>query len=154
MANVTKGDILFMALRKAGIASAATLQQPDPDSIMDGLEDLEAMIAQWRSTGFDIGYNISEDGKPLPDDDSGLPIDYKLPVALQLSRQILIDNQRDIPDELATQAHNAMIQLRSAFFEPKYLQRRNDMLTGAGNNKSAEWNRFYHQNTTEEGGGA
>lgn len=154
MATVTKGNIVSMALRKAGLASTTVLLEPEPQSIMDAVEDLESMVATWKSTGFDIGYVFSTDPEPQPDEDSGLDLAYKLPVALQLARQILIDNMRDIPDELANQAHASMIQLRAAFYTPVYLQRRNDMPTGQGNNKSAEWNRFYHQNTTEEGGGA
>lgn len=153
MATVTKGKIVALALRKAGLASVTTLNTADPQMQLDALEDLEAMIGQWKSTGFDIGYLFDPATASLTQD-SGIDAQHYLAVALALARQTLIDNQRDIPDELATQAHDTMIQLRAAFYEPVYLQRRNDMPVGAGNNKSAEWNRFYHQNTTEEGGGA
>ena len=153
MATVTKGKIVSLALRKAGLASVTTLNTADPQMQLDALEDLEAMIGQWKSTGFDIGYLFDPATASLTQD-SGIDAEHYLAVGLQLARQTLIDNQRDVPDELANQAKDTMIQLRAAFYEPVYLQRRNDMPTGAGNNKSAEWNRFYHQNTTEEGGGA
>lgn len=154
MPTVKKSKIVRLALRKAGIASTTTLTVADPQTVQDALEDLEGMAGLWRKTGFDIGYLFSPNDPPSENEDSGIDEDLYLAVALQLSRQILIDNQRDVPDELANQAHSAMIQLRAAFYKPSYLQRRNDMPTGAGNSKSAEWGRFYHQNSVEDGGSA
>ncbi|HDT4050898.1 TPA: head DNA stabilization protein [Enterobacter bugandensis] len=154
MPTVKKSKIIRLALRKAGIASVTTLTVADPQTILDALEDLEGMIGLWKKQGFDIGYIFSPNDPPSENEDSGIDQELYFSVGLQLARQILIDNQRDIPDELATQAHDAMIQLRAAFYKPSYLQRRNDMPAGQGNNKSAEWNRFYHQNTVEDGGGA
>lgn len=153
MPTVKKSKIVNLALRKAGIASTTTLNIADPQTTQDALEDLEAMIGLWKSEGFDIGFIFSPNDPPSGTEDSGIDQNHYLAVSLQLARQILIDNQRDIPDELANQAHTSFINLRAAFYEPVPLQRRNDMPAGAGNNKGAEWGRFYIQETTEKGGG-
>lgn len=46
---LTKGDVVLFALRKCAVASNATLTDVEPQSIADGLDDLEAMMAEWRA---------------------------------------------------------------------------------------------------------
>lgn len=147
MATVTKGDIVNVALRKATIASVAMLFQPDPAAVQTALEDLESMIALWQKDNLDVGYIIADNGQPNPDDDSGVDLAYKMPIALQLSRQILIDNSRTVPPELNLQANSMMDMLRSTFYKTPSLKQRNDMPTGAGNRQFLAAERFYYDGT-------
>lgn len=127
----TKGDIALLALRRAGIASSATLTQPEPASIGDALEDLEMMMAQWLADGIDIGYLPTD--PPQPDDESGLELWAVEPVALKLAEKVLIDNLRPVPDALASQTQRGYDLVCSQVAVIPSLARRNDMPVGAGN---------------------
>lgn len=127
----TKGDIALLALRRAGIASSATLTQPEPASVGDALEDLEMMMAQWLVDGIDIGYLPTD--PPQPDDESGLDLWAVEPVALKLAEKVLIDNLRPVPDALASQIQRGYEIVCSQVAVIPSLARRNDMPVGAGN---------------------
>lgn len=127
----TKGDIALLALRRAGIASSATLTQPEPASVGDALEDLEMMMAQWLVNGIDIGYLPTD--PPQPDDESGLELWAVEPVALKLAEKVLIDNLRQVPDALASQIQRGHELICSQVAIIPSLVRRNDMPVGAGN---------------------
>lgn len=127
----TKGDIALLALRRAGIASSATLTQPEPASVGDALEDLELMMAQWLVDGIDIGYLPTD--PPQPDDESGLELWAVEPVALKLAEKVLIDNLRPVPDALASQIQRGYELVCSQVAVIPSLARRNDMPVGAGN---------------------
>lgn len=127
----TKGDIALLALRRAGIASSATLTQPEPASVGDALEDLELMMAQWLVDGIDIGYLPTD--PPQPDDESGLELWAVEPVALKLAEKVLIDNLRSVPDALASQIQRGYELICSQVAVIPSLARRNDMPVGAGN---------------------
>lgn len=127
----TKGDIALLALRRAGIASSATLTQPEPASVGDALEDLELMMAQWLVDGIDIGYLPTD--PPQPDDESGLELWAVEPVALKLAEKVLIDNLRQVPDALASQIQRGHELICSQVAAIPSLARRNDMPVGAGN---------------------
>lgn len=127
----TKGDIALLALRRAGIASSATLTQPDPASVGDALDDLELMMAQWLVGGIDIGYLPTD--PPQPDDESGLELWAVEPVALKLAEKVLIDNLRPVPDALASQIQRGYELVCSQVAVIPSLARRNDMPVGAGN---------------------
>lgn len=152
MATVQKIKIVNLALRKSGIASVTTLNTADPQTTEDALEDLEAMMAQWKAEGLDLGYQSNP--APAGNQDSGIDDSEYFAVGLNLARTILIDNQRDIPDELATSAHAGKQALIAIHYKPSYLQRRNDQPAGQGNNRGGDaYGRFYSQPTNEEGGG-
>ena len=127
----TKGDIALLALRRAGIASSATLTQPEPASVGDALEDLELMMAQWLVDGIDIGYLPTD--PPQPDDESGLELWAVEPVALKLAEKVLIENLRPVPDALASQIQRGYELVCSQVAVIPSLARRNDMPVGAGN---------------------
>ena len=127
----TKGDIALLALRRAGIASSATLTQPEPASVGDALEDLELMMAQWLADDIDIGYLPTD--PPQPDDESGLELWAVEPVALKLAEKVLIDNLRQVPDALASQIQRGYELICSQVAVIPSLARRNDMPVGAGN---------------------
>lgn len=127
----TKGDIALLALRRAGIASSATLTQPEPASVGDALEDLELMMAQLLVDGVDIGYLPTD--PPQPDDESGLELWAVEPVSLKLAEKVLIDNLRPVPDALASQIQRGYELVCSQVAVIPSLARRNDMPVGAGN---------------------
>ena len=127
----TKGDLALLALRRAGIASSATLTQPEPASVGDALEDLELMMAQWLVDGIDMGYLPT--APPQPDDESGLELWAVEPVALKLAEKVLIENLRPVPDALASQIQRGYELVCSQVAVIPSLARRNDMPVGAGN---------------------
>lgn len=47
----TKGDLVLAALRKLGVASNATLTDVEPQSMEDGVNDLEMMMAECVNDG-------------------------------------------------------------------------------------------------------
>ncbi len=143
-----KGDIALLALRRAGIASSATLTQPEPASVGDALEDLELMMAQWLAGGIDIGYLPTD--PPQPDDESGLELWAIEPVALKLAEKALIDNLRPIPDALASQIQRGYELVCLQVAVTPSLKRRNDMPVGAGNKAwPGGWDRFYVEENTD-----
>lgn len=105
----TKGDLVVAALRKVALASNATLTDTEPQSIEDGLNDLELMLAEWRmgtdQRGIDIGYLFSADGiPPMPEDFHGLP-DFALnAVILTLATRIITDYGQEPSPTLVTKA--------------------------------------------------
>lgn len=139
----TKGDIVEYALRAAGIASSATMTQPEPAAVGDALTDLEMMMAQWLVGGIDIGYLPTD--PPDPADESGLELWAVEPVALKLSEKILIDNLRPIPGALAARAYRGYELVCSQVAVIPSLARRNDMPCGAGNG-----GRFYVEQAPED----
>ncbi|PWD58531.1 hypothetical protein GMW39_00945 [Pectobacterium parmentieri] len=75
MLIATKGDIVRAALRKLGVASDATLTDVEPQSMQDGVDDLETMMAEWYQDGKGIitGYEFADmDNLPAEGDDHGL----------------------------------------------------------------------------------
>lgn len=67
MQITTKGDLVIAALRKIGVVSDATLTDMDPQSLEDGVIDLETMILEWYENGNGIhtGYKFSPDDTPI-----------------------------------------------------------------------------------------
>lgn len=150
MVAQTKGAIVLRALRRAGLASTSVLLPPEPESIQDALVDLEDMMAEWEGNGLIVRYRYTGNaqGLPQPDELSGLPDWAVAPVAHNLALRALIDNQRPVPDELATLAYNGKVQIEARIVEVPMLQRRNDMPRGSGAGQA--WrpfgeNRFYHE---------
>lgn len=75
MQIATKGDIVLAALRKLGVASDATLTDVEPQSMQDGVDDLETMMAEWYQDGKGIitGYAFTDpDNPPAEGDDHGM----------------------------------------------------------------------------------
>lgn len=139
----TKGEIVLLALRRAGIASSATLTQPEPQSVADALDDLEYLMAQFLVDGINIGYLPTD---PIsPDDESGLELWAVEPIALQLTNKILVDNLRPIPADLATQIQKSYELICAQVAVIPSLARRNDMPTGAGNKQWSSRDRFYFE---------
>jgi len=64
--TLTKGEIVNFALRKFAVASNATLTDVEPQSVEDGVVDLEDMMAEWLINPGEIGYLFSaDDEEPL-----------------------------------------------------------------------------------------
>lgn len=71
MELATKSDLVLVALRKIGVASDATLSDVEPQSIEDGLNDLEMMMHEWALSGISTNYQFSDD-HPQSGDEHGL----------------------------------------------------------------------------------
>lgn len=99
----TKGDIVRAALRKAAIASNATLSMIEPDSMRDGLEDLDMMMAELDGNGVRLGYAFSDE--PIsPDDAHNLP-DWAInPVMLNLAVLMMPDYVREAGNTIVSRA--------------------------------------------------
>lgn len=135
---LTKGEIVLFALRKAGIASEATLTAVEPQSIEDGIHDLEDLMAERQITFGDLGYQFSAaEENPLPDDASGLPRKYKHAIGYQLMLRMLSDyGIEPTPRQEASAAASYDTLLIDTLSVPS-IERRGDMPVGQGNKYTA-----------------
>uniref|UniRef100_A0A1A9VZ11 Uncharacterized protein n=1 Tax=Glossina brevipalpis TaxID=37001 RepID=A0A1A9VZ11_9MUSC len=131
---LTKGDVVLFALRKCAVASNATLTDVEPQSIADGLDDLEAMMAEWRARGIDIGYRFAEDEQAVsPDDPTGVLPLFTSAVGYQLMLRVLADYGIEPTPRREATAQTAYDALLTATLTVPSLKRRGDMPTGQGN---------------------
>jgi len=70
------------------------------------VEDLEGLMARWQKQGIDLFYNFAEDRdvNAWSQQDSGLELWMKQPVAYNLALVIADDFQRDAPASVVSQA--------------------------------------------------
>ncbi|MDU4687444.1 MAG: packaged DNA stabilization gp4 family protein [Serratia marcescens] len=139
----TKGDLVLAALRKIGIASNATLTDVEPQSVEDGVNDLEMMMAEWRedpAVGIDIGYQFAADGEPAVDgDDHGLKTAHLSAVYHNLALRIAPDYEVEPLAKVVTTARygkellvksSALARAKKVYREAGYPNR---MPIGSGN---------------------
>lgn len=105
----TKGDLVLAALRKLGVASNATLTDVEPQSMEDGVNDLEMMMAEWlggdTSPGINVGYIFADaDVAPDPGDEHGLSNNAINAVIFNLACRIAPDYALEAPAKLITTA--------------------------------------------------
>lgn len=139
----TKGDLVRAALRKIGIASNATLTDVEPQSVEDGVNDLEMMMAEWRedpAAGIDIGYQFAPDGEPAMDgDDHGLKTAHLSAVYHNLALRIAPDYEIEPLAKVVTTARygKELLVKSSALKRAKKVYREagypNRMPIGSGN---------------------
>lgn len=159
MPTPTKQAIVLRALRRAGLASSAMLLAPEPESIQDGLQDLEDMMAAWEGDGVPLSYRYTSAPEPQPDEESGIP-DWSInAVVHNLALVMCVDNQRPIPAKLDTLAYNDLRTVKARLVTVPSLQRRNDMPRGTGNATGIDpfgRGRFYleHDSLTDDNGKA
>lgn len=105
----TKGDLVLAALRKLGVASNATLTDVEPQSMEDGVNDLEMMMAEWLggdvSPGINVGYIFADaDVAPDPGDEHGLSNNAINAVIFNLACRIAPDYALEASAKLITTA--------------------------------------------------
>lgn len=153
----TKGDLVLAALRKLGVASNATLTDVEPQSMEDGVNDLEMMMAEWLggedSPGINVGYIFADpDISPDTGDDHGLANNAISPVIFNLACRIAPDYGMEASAKIITTARygkerliklSAMIRAQSAKCKSGYPNR---MPIGSGN-RLATYNgwHFFHR---------
>lgn len=136
--TLTKGEIVLFALRKAGVASDATLTDAEPQSVEDGIHDLEDMMSELQITFGDLGYKFSlEDEQPAPGDDSGLPRKYKQAIGYQLLLRILTDYGLEPTSRQEASASSSYDALLLDTLKVPSIDRRGDMPVGQGNKYTA-----------------
>ena len=132
--TLTKGEIVLFSLRKFAVASNATLTDVEPQSVEDGVVDLEDMMAEWLINPGEIGYIFSaDDEEPLPDDDSGLPRKYKHAVGYQLLLRMMSDYGIEPTPRIETNASRAYDALLTDTLVVPSMRRRGDFPVGQGN---------------------
>lgn len=132
--TLTKGEIVLFALRKFAVASNATLTDVEPQSMADGVADLEDMLYEWQINPGDIGYLFAvDDEDPLPDDDSGLPRKYKQAVGYQLLLRMMSDYNLEPTPRIETNAAKSYDALLTDTLQIPSMRRRGDFPTGQGN---------------------
>ncbi|MGL9720500.1 packaged DNA stabilization gp4 family protein [Symbiopectobacterium sp.] len=132
--TLTKGEIVLFALRKFAVASNATLTDVEPQSMADGVADLEDMLYEWQINPGDIGYLFTADDEdPLPDDDSGIPRKYKHAVGYQLLLRMMSDYNLEPTPRIETSAAKAYDALLTDTLKIPSMRRRGDFPTGQGN---------------------
>ena len=132
--TLTKGEIVLFALRKFAVASNATLTDVEPQSMADGVADLEDMLYEWQINPGNIGYLFAaDDEEPLSDDDSGLPRKYKQAVGYQLLLRMMSDYGIEPTSRIETNAAKAYDALLTDTLKIPSMRRRGDFPTGQGN---------------------
>lgn len=134
----TKGDLVRAALRKLGVASDATLTDVDPQSIQDGVDDLESMMAEWYQNGKGIitGYVFSDDENPPAEgDDHGLRSSAVSAVFHNLACRIAPDYALEATAKILTSAKNGkeLLYKQTAISRAKRYPYPNRMPIGSGN---------------------
>ncbi len=111
----TKGDVVLAALRKLGVASSATLTDVEPQSVEDGVNDLEMMMAEWSGTdasGLNVGYIFAdEDYPPDAGDAHGLSRNALNAVILNLACRVAPDYAIEANAKIVTTARYGKEQL-------------------------------------------
>lgn len=138
MLIATKGDIVRAALRKLGVASDATLTDVEPQSIQDGVDDLETMMAEWYQDGKGIitGYEFTDpDNPPAEGDDHGMRSSAVSAVVFNLACRIAPDYGMEATAKIITTARYGKEQLvkSTAFSRAKRAPYPNRAPTGSGN---------------------
>lgn len=133
MPTPTKEAVVLRALRRAGLASSAMLLAPEPESVADGLQDLEDMMAEWEGDGVVTAFRFTGSPEPQPSEESGLPDLFVSAVANNLAIRMMIDNQRPVSEEIKLLAYNGLQMVKSHNVTVPELNRRNDMPRGTGN---------------------
>lgn len=90
-----------------------------PEMLQDGLSSLDALMAQWDSQGFRLGYLASED--PTSGDlsqDSGLPDWAVRAVYMNLALELAGGLGREVSPRVAAIATQSLDALRSMFAAP------------------------------------
>lgn len=139
----TKGDLVHAALRKLGVASNATLTDVEPQSLEDGVNDLEMMMAEWSGltgSGIDVGYIFADpDTAPEEGDAHGLSNNAINAVIFNLACRIAPDYVMEASAKIITTARYGKEQLvkLSAASRAKSLWKNsgypNRMPVGSGN---------------------
>lgn len=103
---ITKGEIVDFAVRKLVGDRCTALTGIDPDSYANSVDDLEGMMARWKAGGIDLFYIFGEmhDVNAWSQQDSGLELWMKQPVAYNLALVIAEDFKRDPPASVVSNA--------------------------------------------------
>lgn len=138
MLIATKGDIVRAALRKLGVASDATLTDVEPQSIQDGVDDLETMMAEWYQDGKGIitGYEFTDpDNPPAEGDDHGMRSSAVSAVVFNLACRIAPDYAIEPTAKVITTARNGkeLLVKNTALSRAKRAPYPNRMPIGSGN---------------------
>lgn len=160
----TKNDLVLAALRKLGVASDATLTDVEPQSVEDGVNDLEMMMAEWLgggdSPGIDVGYLFAPDDTPAdPGDAHGLKSNALNAVIFNLACRIAPDYALEATAKLVTTARfgkeqliklSAMNRAKQAKCQAGYPNR---MPIGSGNRLATYngWNYFHRKESCDNG---
>lgn len=138
MQIATKGDIVRAALRKLGVASDATLTDVEPQSIQDGVDDLETMMAEWYQDGNGIitGYEFTDpDNPPAEGDDHGMRSSAVSAVVFNLACRIAPDYAIEPTAKVITTARNGkeLLVKNTALSRAKRAPYPSRMPIGSGN---------------------
>ncbi len=138
MLIATKGDIVRAALRKLGVASDATLTDVEPQSMQDGVDDLETMMAEWYQDGKGIitGYVFTDpDNPPAEGDDHGMRSSAVSAVVFNLACRIAPDYHIEPTAKVITTARNGkeLLVKNTALSRAKRAPYPNRMPIGSGN---------------------
>ncbi|MCX8965125.1 recombinase RmuC [Erwinia psidii] len=149
MKLTTKGEIVLAALRKASLASNATLTDVDPQSLEDGLEDLDLMMFEWLMDddrrGIDVGYAFSDSGvSPLPEDAHNLPDFCIKAILVNLAVRMMPDYGQEAPAGLVAKASYGKERIVKWLAKSRtpHLSYPARMPTGSGNRSA---NRYFHR---------
>lgn len=146
---VTKADLVVAALRKSALASDATLTDVEPQSLQDGMADLEMMIYEWSEDEadrvIDTGYNSTPIGQqPETGEPHGVKPQFLNAVILNLAVRLMPDYRTEAMQAIAGMAiaakANAVRMCRKRVQPARYRRR---TPTGSGNRSAGVFGYHY-----------
>lgn len=152
MRLLTKGALVNAALRKASVASNATLTDTEPQSVEDALDDLEMMMAEWENgdgqKGISLGYAFAAAGTPpAPETLHNLPAFSLNAVITNLAVRVINDYGSEPPATLVVKAgYGKELLVKSlAHARVPLLSYPNRMPVGSGNRLLNHQRYFYRK---------
>lgn len=159
MIPLTKADLVTAALRKAAIASEATLTEIEPQSLQDGLMDLELMLYEWAGEDLDkpivdAGFKFGVDGDLGEQENHGIYPYAINGVILSLAVRLLPDYKTEPMSALVAQASAAksviVARTKTRKIKSRYRER---TPVGSGNMRLSVWGyRYFHGRKCNKGG--
>lgn len=139
MAQAKKIDIINNAYSQMRISGLTV--DPGPEDVELALVRLEEMAAEFETRGICVNYNFTE--QPDPDDDSNIPLGFRLAFSAPLAIR-LVDFGKAVPPELQAQASQSLSNLSARSFQLNETQYPHRMPLGSGNTlRTRRWQRYY-----------
>ncbi|QZA71252.1 head-tail adaptor [Pseudomonas phage AH02] len=136
-----KVDRITAAYSKLRISGLTVL--PNPSDLELALGELEMMMAEFASSGIEVGYNFEE--MPDPNSDLNVPQEFWNMIATNLAVRLAADFNKEIPMTLMGQASQSLSKAAGICACKRLQQVRypSRQPVGSGNRRRARWQGFY-----------
>lgn len=136
--TATKRTVINMAFEEIGLAGYEF--DATPEEFASALRRLDVLMAQWRTSSLDLGYNTPAIiGQGDLDDESGLPDDSLNAVSISLALRVMPAIGKAMSAETRLALSQSMTALRAAYAVIPTSRLARGTPRGAGNKWAAAW---------------